>query len=427
MSVPTNPFDAAGRAISKELFVGREEVLGAFREFLTIDTDSGRNVFWIVSGSRGQGKSSLFEACQREVADMGPHYALGSYTWPDQDPAPNAIARELFDTIVMRPGEWSPVNNFTRWRHTLSRFLPDLSIDLRFFKFSLNKYFEKIKDGWSLIKQLSICLRPEAHSVIILIDEVSTKPDVTVEHTKRFAKSLSDQKLEINGKRLNILTVVFVQPQHSRFLAANNGGPRASTSFSLSDFSETEVEVVVRKGLAIANASLPSNSGVISSDLADVACEVRMHTGGVPTLTVGLLHDAYKQMTERIQRTPGEHMELLVTDVKSALNRKSSEMGSRLSLFTGNFSLPGGSYPANHNRVLLKILAGENFSSAPIKIKDLESKLTKSIGKATPAINVISPVLIALQSSGFATLDDNGREVTFRGEVLRKSLANIEF
>lgn len=421
MKLPPNPFPADDGAVKKELFVGREEILDDFDQFLRSDVGMGKNAFWVVTGSRGQGKSSLLEAFRyRALGKTG--VALGAWKWPPGKLPANPIAAELYRSIATQDKAPSAVSPTGRFLFKVTTWIDDLSINLYFIKVSLQRYRERLRNAHGLIQRLASNLKREIEVVAFLVDEVSINSEDSAEQTKQFAQAIADTKLEVGQRRLNLLTVAFVQPQHAQLLSTKSGGPRSRIEFHLQDFTEAEVAEVVQKGLKLCEASDNEGTLSVTGEIADVAQAVMDLTGGVPTLALGLLHDGYRQMEERLTTSNGTAPVMRAADVLSSRKLRGTQVDARLAQFQFELHLPDTEPIKQHARALLEALASDTFGDGPWNLGALTQAMQKRIGKAAPPDKVINPILAALQSAALIVKD--GQTIRFRGTILRQSLAS---
>lgn len=421
VKLPQNPFPIDDGAIRKELFVGREEILEAFDEFLKTDVGKGKNAFWMVTGSRGQGKSSLWNALRlRALSKTG--VALGAWKWPSEGLPSSTISAELYSSILAQDMASSPVTSRGIFLFKTNAWFNELSINLYLIKLSLKRYRERFSTPRGLIERLSSTLKKEIEVVPFLVDEVSINPDVSVVQTAQFAQAVADTKLEVGQRPLNLITIAFVQPQHAELLSARKGGPRSRIDFHLQDFTEAEIAEVVQKGLKLTETANSGRALSVTGDIAAVAEVVKNLTGGVPTLSLGLLYDGYEQMVTRVANSNGEAPPIMqAVDVYKSRELKISQVNSRLAQFQFDLRLPDAN-PMNqqHARALLESLALGFYGDGPWQIDELKHSMQSKIGKAVQRSKVIDPLISALESAALIVIDD--KEVRFRGTILRQSL-----
>lgn len=424
-----NPFPASDGPIGEDLFVGRNDIVQKFEAFLSRDARERYNEVWVVAGERGQGKSSLFGKLANLPAVARPSSAIGRHTWRENSNEMFPLARELYGSILAsRKGGRRAVPVF--WgglRYYAGKLIPFASYQIPATggaQVSLSHLAPKPRNGAELVNLLALHLREEVRSVVLMIDEVSKTPPISVDKTKRLANSVADTRISNAVRALNILTVAFVQPKDVEHFEAAKGGPRSMETFVLRDFSQVEVEGLVQRGLELSRALAEQGSLTpASADIRRVASRVIEWVGGVPTLTVGLLHDAFEQMKKRVESGAAPVLEGKDVD-DSVTNGKTPEVERRIGSFVKNFSVPSQVGLRENVFRLLGAFASEDYGHGQWNDRNaLKTKMQKTVGAtrlATEAIDVCFQGLIDAH-----LLVRDGAHLRFRGRLLMNRLVEL--
>lgn len=413
MVLPPNPFPAQGQSIGEKLFVGRSEFINAFQAFIHEPPEDRRTSFWLVTGARGQGKTSLMDACHR-IARGKPGVALGTTTWMRENPESSIVAEGLYKSIL----DGKSVKG--GWRFGLHNLLKNFSPSYQGVKISLPSFNTRFCTGAGLMMELTDHLSDGFSKVVFLIDEVSSSP-VARERTAKFAQDISAFDTSNCPRDFSVLTIVFVQPQDADKLDTHNG-PRGNLPFDLGDFSPSEVEAVLHKGMKAVNSGAPGQSAV-EADVAGVTACVYTHTGGIPTLTLGLLHDAYKRMVTRVNSSSAPP-KLTKDDVEAVCrDPQGGQLAERLALFRFKIKLDASDAHRSQARDLLNMLSSGSIGEGPWEAEEFISQIGKKLG-STLKDEVILPVMRQLEQDGIITRESE--KVRFRGQALRRYLSHAK-
>lgn len=417
-----NPFPVNDGPIGEDLFVGRNDVIQRFQDFLSRDPNVKHNEVWIVAGERGQGKSSLFRKLSGLAAGSSEGCALGRLTWREDRDAMFPLARKLYASIVesRQDGRRTVPLFWGGLRYHSGRLMQFASFSVPGTggaKVSVSHLTPKPRNGAELVNLLASYLREGVRSVVLLIDEVSKTQGVSVEKTKKLADSIRDTEIPNAKRGLNILTIVFVQPKDVASFDAKNDGPRSSITLTLEDFRETDLQDLVQYGLASQKGLPPA-----LADIAGVASAVEAWVGGVPTLSVALLHDAFEQMKRRVAK--GASPVLEATDVEDCVKEgKIPQVELRINSLVKYFSMPTEVALHGNIRRLLGAFAGEAYGTGGWKETELRKKMQETLTRTTTASESIDACLRALIDAPL--LLRNGEQLKFRGRLVMNRLEEL--
>lgn len=425
-----NPFPASDGPIGENLFVGRSDIIQGFQEFISRNPNDRRNEVWIVAGDRGQGKSSLVRKLATTVAGSRGDCACACFEWKENHNAAFPLARELYGSIVKsrKDGQWIVPLFRGGIRYHLGNLLPFASYSAGGASVSLKHLVPKPRNGSELVTLLVSNLHDKVGTVVFMIDEVSIRSEASVEpgpaadKTKVLANSVRNTPLP-EGRGLNILTMIFVQPQDVRAFDARIGGPRSWVSWTLEDFLKTDIEDLIQSGVAASNVHARQQGlPLVSAEMSPVAAAVEDWVGGVPTLTVALLHDAFEKMKKRVEQ--GEPPELKAADVEDCIKDGNFPLVKmRIGQLVRYFQMPTESRLQAQVRRLLGAFAEEEYGPGGWQESELRSKMREIVGNTSSAKESIEVCIRRLVDSSL--LIRSGNELRFRCRLAMNHLVEL--
>ena len=420
--IPSNPFPVSDKSIKEELFVGRDNVLSEFELFLTTQSCTGKNSFWVISGDRGQGKTSLFDELIRKA--LANDKACCAF-WNCSQRTNNVETLEygIYYSVFSQKKGTNPLKEYSRLASQLLHNTSWFGFSFNFFSLKLPNYSNFFKHPMDVVQALAKNLKDTIETLVFVIDEVSFS-DSSLQSAKDFAKCISDNKIIIKNKQINILTIVFVKKNHSNFFTPKNGGPRSGRMFELTDFTVQEIESLVNTGFELANNTEQGTVSLITLDTTKITNLIYRLVGGMPTLTLGLLYDAYNLMEDRATHLDDKDFYFTDEFVIDAADICTNQLHERLALFR-DVVIHGDNVKIETIRQLATAISNDSFDCGPWLKEDFVQKCQGIIGKAIKLTDVITPFIAALTNNGIIYFKDN--KLFFRGEVLKKQLASCNF
>jgi len=433
MKIPDNPFPLTDKGIRADLFVGRNDVLTDFATFLNSPARLGANQCWIITGPRGQGKSTLRDELRR-LASKDQSVACGDWDWMQKPDGIEFIAHGLYASIAHPAADSRRPITEAAWKlfksRKLERWLSVINFNLLFTNFDLSKiprYADRFRDPAMLVRELTTNLLPDISTVVFLIDEISDNADY-VEPTRVFSKTISNLVTEGTARPLNLLTILFMQPHDEVRFSSGPGypdGPRNPWPVQLQDFSRDDLKAVLRAAVYYANSIRYATEVLVECERDKVVEAVVQLAGGIPTLSLGLFHDAYNHMSSRVREGDGDVAVLVAADVLEGQGARKGQAQSRLLQFK-DLQLPPKDFRRDKVVLLKHALSNGSLLKAPCEIGDLKKQMQALIGAGVKEHEAIMPLLDALNAQGYTRFDKETGNVAFRGELLRKRLGAVK-
>lgn len=405
-----NPFPHNSSAIDPTLFVGRTDILAKVEQFLGTDPQNGRRCeTWVVSGDRGQGKSSLVRTLLERIEQRDPKDAVAAeFAWEAGGPGTEEkpLARTLYGRLMWAPGKRGAVPLF--WGglcYYAGNLLPLAGVGEEITGKPIGRLALRLspgpQTGKQLMELLSRRLRPEIRSVALFIDEISQEEgNISLrEWSRAFAKSLMEFRPHERGHAFNVVVVLCVYPRDKYKISGTTGPREIHEELDLGDFSLLEIERLVAAGLAQVNSSrLTSGHGEVTGEISLLAETVFQATGGVPPLTTGLLHDGFQVFLDRGGRAGAESV-FRAAHVSAALTGdKCPTTKRRAQGHINRLVLPEDPTLNGLVKSLLLRLADGQFSFGPWRAGELETKMKLSVGRVPGHAEAIASTLALLKS-----------------------------
>lgn len=414
MTLIANPVPSSANSVPVAWFVGREELI---RE---ISPGPDRERVVVVSGLRGQGKSSLADKLAHDLRTD--NCLVMKYEWRESVTEKVSLVGELWK-VACESGRLSTQAGLAHWSRShrgkltgVSGFaLPAavgvgvVSVAWAIPLFAIGAASAGLlaleaapADPDSFRDRLYRRVKPAVSRVVVLIDETH----VGMTQSRDLAKCLDTQV----GPGLTCHVILFCRAESSSAVSTDDAGPRSPLMREILDFDIVEVRALIDK-LILASATPPGDADAI-------ARRVFLETGGVPDVTIGFLHEVWKKWTE----VSLQKRSIQLQDVLNAADSKESLHRDRIDRLLRLVALQKPEWKEHFSRMLSGI-ARDDELDAKLNRRDFTVALQGMTSRGKPGVAAAEGLVAELLERNILRADDEA--VVFRGRLLRRGLGTI--